>query len=140
MIITKVKNKSQFKAKDGIINYLINLEPSLTCQCGGKLDSMCKHMKYLLSSTYYLSDFSINYFNHIYDIFLLNSYSDNLNEIVEKEIVNKFQNDNCGICLSSLSSNMDLSQCSSCRKYGHRKCMDKWLIKSPDCIYCKSKY
>lgn len=41
----------------------------------------------------------------------------------------------CGICLTELTNNEDLTQCKICKKCTHLSCSDKWI---GPCIYCRN--
>lgn len=132
------KNNLNFFVKDGIIKYQVTFEPKIKCLCNSK-KTLCDHILFILYNEFKLSDFVVKYFHHIYYDFIKNSKNINqLNDILESKLLEKFNNDNCGFCLNKLSDkkyNYQLSQCSNCHNITHQKCMNLW---NKGCIICRS--
>lgn len=47
------------------------------------------------------------------------------------------KNDQCIICYNELSDN-DVINCPRCLQCIHTNCMERWLIRSNQCVYCRS--
>ena len=80
------------------------------------------------------------------------------NKIVNKELINKFNRitsetshelleifkpintrnieDDCPICFNSLKEG-DIKKCPKCENGVHNECIEKWLIKHNNCVYCR---
>jgi hypothetical protein len=140
LTVTRVnKSNSKYFVKDGIIKYIVSFDPKVTCQCSHLL--LCNHIMYLLEYEFLLSNFTIRYLHYVYDDFLKNinniSGRDCLNDLLESKILDKFNNEDCGFCLSKLSDpkyKYEIYECSKCHNLTHQKCMTIW---KKGCIICR---
>lgn len=143
--ITKIK-PSNISIKDGIITYGINLN-SLVCQCSSKNNStnLCNHKIFVLT-TYFKLDWLVIIFIHkLIKHFQENKHNNNLNEILLNVVNNEILSDECGICMENIGgSKSEISECDTCKKYCHSKCVKRWLNinKKQDeikkCVYCNT--
>ncbi len=137
------KYKGKIYIIESNITYII--DPTiLSCSCKIKF---CKHIIFLLHN-YYKINFNIIKFFHnekikIYFSTMSNEF--NLNEQLDKIILEDILNDICGICLNKMTKYEEdsLYECSKCNKYCHKICLKKFVntnIKiEKKCIYCNSQ-
>ena len=144
MSLSYTKSKNKFVIKDGYFKYNVELNSNLTCQCklilgNNNNNKYCHHIRLILKNEYKLSDFCIKYL-HILDKIDWDNYLE-----FENLIINKLNNYECGICLCFCLDNktdhdcdlINLFECSYCHNFVHKKCMNIWLLKNNNCIYCR---
>lgn len=132
--------RGKYHVKDGIIRYVVSLDPAPTCQCHGHSgDPLCDHLLFILRNEYSLSDFSLRHLMTVYETFLTTlADAGDINQTVERTLMEKFDGEDCGICLSRLSNQqykLDLAECRVCHKFTHRACRARW---THGCIYCRT--
>lgn len=154
-IYTIMKNKENMICiKDGIIRYSIKINP-FSCPC--KSSVLCDHKIFVLEKYFKINLIVIIFFHKILKSFYENVSNNNLNEILLKNITDEILNDECGICIQKLINNKnnlsenieiihinDITECNTCKKYCHKKCVKRWMEMNkktnPDkkCVYCNS--
>lgn len=140
VIINTKKNLTTISVQDGYIPYKITYNPALSCQC--KKSNLCQHILYVLIHLCKLSLVSIKYLNKVYPIFIncMDTRDPNIENILSDEIHKLFNDNECGICLTTLNQEnhkMALHECKLCHNYVHIKCSQQWDTALNRCIYCR---
>src|SRR5438128_6224894 len=103
--VTRVNKKSNLKyyVKDGFVRYVVSLDPEIKCQCHKALSvRLCDHALYILRTEFRLSDFVLEYLHrsHVHTKFvqLAQEEQPDVSEVLEAELRDLFDTDDCGIC------------------------------------------
>jgi len=143
LLFIKKKNGKYF-IKDEYILYTVSINP-LKCPCTS--NHICRHIIFILHNQFKLTSNVIKFIHTVLPTFYkfldINENVNNINNILLAEINKNVVSDACGICLGQMNNdtNFELNECTTCKKYTHRTCLNKWLDKKnadKTCIYCKS--
>lgn len=134
------------------------IKKNVTCNCPDFMHNKntCKHIYYILCKVFKKSykdviekKYSKNNLENILEtlsigknyanIKLLEKYS-KLKNIKKKEIIQKEITDNCPICFDKLDNIFEITYCKyGCGNNFHIECINKWLLKNNNCVYCREE-
>jgi hypothetical protein len=142
--------------------YTVIYKPDLTCNCpdAKKRQYLCKHICFVICKickiqdeiifqTYEISDQQLIiiqnklaniWFNkNIVDDVLCDLYGKLSTQASSKhndtELV---YDDDCAFCFNEITKD-DQFKCTTCKKYVHQSCLQRWLERNSSCIFCRSK-
>lgn len=140
MLVSK-KYKNKIYLIESNLTYIIDLS-TLKCSCNSEF---CIHLIFFLNNYCKLNLDIIKFFHKakIKQYFINNIKTDDLNNKLDKIILDEILDDTCGICLNRVKSYETdlLYECHECQKYCHRICLNKFLMidknSNKTCMYCR---
>jgi hypothetical protein len=111
-----------------------------------KNNIICKHCIFILENGLKYDSVANVTGRKINDLSDLENRLNNI-VIVKMEVNKQFtsktkefnENDTCPICLEEFGSDSEnIVSCPQCKNYVHRECVQIWISRSPNCVYCRS--
>lgn len=142
--------------------YTVIYKPDLTCNCpdAKKRQYLCKHICFVICKICKIQDEVIFQTCEISDEQLIVIQNKLANIWFNKDIVDdvlcdlygklstktsskddddtELGYDDCAFCFNEITKD-DQFKCTTCKKYVHQSCLQRWLERNSSCIFCRSK-